>query len=87
MEVAPANGGGDLDCRVVVRCGERVLYGESSMTGYASCGVVPSRVVDSGTSSEDGDPAMTLDLASASVTVEERAGLAVQRVEIALDPI
>lgn len=87
VEVAPAEGGGDLDCRIVVRCDDRVLYGEDPMTGYATCGVVPSRVVDANTTDRDGDPAMTLDLASGTVTVEERVGLGVQRVEIALDPI
>ena len=87
VEVAPAEGGGDLDCRIVVRCEDRVLYGEDSRTGYATCGIVPSRVVDANTTDRDGDPAMTLDLASGTVTVEERVGLSVQRVEIELDPI
>ncbi len=87
VEVAPAEGGADLDCRIVVRCEDRVLYGVDSQTGYAACGVVPSFVVDGNTTDADGDPAMTLDLASGTVTIEERVGLAVQRVEIALDPI
>lgn len=87
VEVAPADGGWELDCRIVVRCGDHVLYGESPMTGYAACGVVPSYVVDARTSDADGDPAMTLDLAAGTVTVEERAGLVRQRVEIALDPL
>jgi hypothetical protein len=87
VEVLPAAGGGDLDCRIVVRCDERLIYGASDMTGFAHCGAVPSFVVDERTSDDDGDPAMTLDLASGRVTVEERVGLSIQRVEIALDPI
>lgn len=88
VEVLPDFGGrADLDCRIVVRCDERLIYGASDLDGFAHCGAVPSYVVDESTTADDGDPAMTLDLASGRVTVEERVGLSIQRVEIQLDPL
>lgn len=80
VEVTPVNDG-MFDCRVAVRCGDQVLYGDTS-TGYNFCGPVPSRVVDANFTRDDGDPRLELDLASGSVVIEERVGLGVQRVEL-----
>jgi hypothetical protein len=79
----PMVGGGGLDCRVEVRCGERVLYGATHDTGYVRCGgrqVIRDREF----TARDGDPAMELDLRLGRVIVEEQLGLGTQRVEIEL---
>lgn len=76
---------GAFDSRVEVRCGDEALYGFSEVDGYLRCaGREVCRDVD--VSVNDGDPAITVDLALGLVTVQERTGLDYQRVEIALDP-
>lgn len=80
VEVTPVHGS-MFDCRVVVRCDDQVLYGESS-AGYNHCGPVPSRIVDGDVSRDDGDPALEVDFASGRVVIEERVGLGTQRVEL-----
>ncbi|HJL16438.1 MAG TPA: hypothetical protein RMH99_12325 [Sandaracinaceae bacterium LLY-WYZ-13_1] len=74
---------GRFDCRIEVRCGEQTLYGADPHAGYVRCG---GREVmrDSHMSAIDGDPAMTLDLARSTVTLQERVGLGTQRVTIEL---
>lgn len=80
IEVTPVHGS-VFDCRVIVRCDDQVLYGESS-AGYNHCGSVPSRIVDGDVSRDDGDPALEVDFASGRVVIEERVGLGTQRVEL-----
>ncbi len=80
VEVTPVHGS-MFDCRVVVRCDDQVLYGESS-AGYNHCGSVPSRIVDGDVTRDDGDPALEVDFASGRVVIEERVGLGTQRVEL-----
>jgi len=77
---------GSFDSRVEVRCGDEALYGFSELDGYLRCA---GREVcrDLNVSINDGDPAITVDLARGLVTVQERTGLDYQRVEIALDPV
>jgi hypothetical protein len=74
---------GRFDCRVEVRCGDQTLYGADPRTGYVRCDG-REIVRDPDTTAFDGDPAMTLDLAHGLVTVEDRVGLATQRVSIEL---
>jgi len=77
---------GPFDSRVEVRCGDEALYGFSELDGYLRCaGREVCRDID--VSVNDGDPAITVDLARGLVTVQERTGLDYQRVEIALDPM
>jgi hypothetical protein len=86
VEVTPVTDS-SFDCRVVVRCGDRVLYGRDEVrggTGYNHCGPVPSLIVDRDVTDDDGDPRLRVDLASGEVVVEEALGLGVQRVELAL---
>lgn len=88
VEVTPVTDS-SFDCRVVVRCGDRVLYGRDEArggTGYNRCGPVPSLIVDRDVTGDDGDPRLRVDLASGEVVVEEALGLGVQRVELALLP-
>ncbi|MDQ3032001.1 MAG: hypothetical protein M3Y87_06265 [Myxococcota bacterium] len=79
----PAIGGGGLDCRIEIRCGEHTIYGASPESGYVRC--AGRQVIrDSQFTARDGDPAMELDLRHGRVVVEEQLGLGTQRVEIAL---
>jgi hypothetical protein len=84
IEVTPVNGSA-FDCRVVVRCDDHVLYGETPETGFNQCGAVPSRIFDGNVTRLDGDPAIEIDFASGSVVIEERVGLGTQRVELMLE--
>jgi hypothetical protein len=55
---------GAFNCRLLLTCGARVVYGDGVM-GYAHCALVdgaPARAVDTHTTGEEGDPALTLDL-------------------------
>lgn len=72
--------------RVVVRCGDRTLYGANE-TGYTYPGDDARLIVDDDTSSTDGDARMTLDLVRGAVHLEDGAGLAQVSVDIALDPL
>lgn len=74
---------GQFDCRVVVGCGGQVLYGADPRTGYVRCDG-QEVIEDHNMTAFDGDPAMRLDLARDTVVVEERVGLATQRVRIQL---
>jgi hypothetical protein len=71
--------------RVVVRCGERTLYGADG-TGYTYPSVDARLVVDDQTSADDGDARMTLDLVRGTVHLEDGARLTQVSVDIALDP-
>ena len=57
---------GVFDCRIEVRCGEQILYGTTLDSGYVQCGG-REVVRDGDITARDGDPAMTLDLASPSL--------------------
>ncbi|MCA9610792.1 MAG: hypothetical protein KC619_34590 [Myxococcales bacterium] len=61
---------GPFDCRVTVECDGRLLYGVDENTGYMQCGG-REWVRDSGTTAEDGDPAVIFDVALDLVTVED----------------
>lgn len=79
----PAFIGSGYDCRVEVRCGDRMLYGATPETGYLRCG--GRRVMrDRQFTAADGDPKLELDLRSGTVIVEEQLGLGTQRVLIEL---
>lgn len=55
---------GTFNCRLLLTCGARVVYGDGVM-GYAHCALVdgaPARATDTHTTGEEGDPALTLDL-------------------------
>lgn len=82
VERIPMNAG-PFDCRIEVRCGDQTLYGHDPRTGFVRCGG-QELVRDGNITAFDGDPAMTLDLARGIVTVEDRVGLATQRVRIQL---
>lgn len=78
----------EFNCHVEVVCqsGE-VLYG-TLPTGFAHCDVDGSRVLrayDADFGTVDGDPALTVDLASGQVVVEDRTPTTVSRVSLALD--
>lgn len=74
---------GQFDCRVVVGCGGQILYGADPRTGYVRCDG-QEVIEDTNMTAFDGDPAMRLDLARDTVVVEERVGLATQRIRIQL---
>ncbi len=71
--------------RVVVRCGDRTLYGADG-TGYTYPGDDARLIVDDATSSADGDARLTLDLVRGAVHLDDGAGLSQVSVDIALDP-
>jgi len=71
--------------RVVVRCGDRTLYGAHD-SGYTYPGDDARLVVDDETSAVDGDARLTLDLVRGSVHLDDGAGLSQVSVDIALDP-
>lgn len=77
---------GPFDCRIEVRCGDRILYGATPETGFARCGG-KTIVRDTGFSTRDGDPSLELDFTARRVTIEEQLGLGTQRVEIELPPL
>ncbi|MEM1414458.1 MAG: hypothetical protein AAGH15_06140 [Myxococcota bacterium] len=68
---------GGYDCRVRVRCGERLVYG-SGTAGWNRCEASedeparPGRAADGGLTEEDGDPRMTLDLEGERLVVADR---------------
>lgn len=54
-----------MNCRVTVRCGERVLFGGPMLGGYAECGVRGDRyssASDPRPTARDGDPIVEVDL-------------------------
>ncbi len=71
--------------RVVVRCGDRTLYGADD-TGYTYPSEDARLVVDGDASAVDGDARMTLDLVRGVVHLDDGAGLMQVTVDIALDP-
>ena len=71
--------------RVVVRCGDRTLYGADG-TGYTYPGDDARLIVDDQISSVDGDARLTLDLVRGAVHLEDGAGLTQVSVDVALDP-
>lgn len=57
-----------FDCRLVVECGGRVLYGADENTGYMHCG---GREWVRDPTAADGDPAVIFDVALDLVTIED----------------
>lgn len=75
VRVLPVSSG-SFNCVVRVMCDGEVLYPNPSQTaGYVGCELGddgrPIRAVDSGFSSRDGDPLVSLDLENGTVTVED----------------
>jgi hypothetical protein len=73
----------DLDCRLLVRCTDRVLF-----PGFARCSVEDGEVrgaKDEQTSPDDGDPRLDLDLSRGSLMLEDRAQAGKWSVSVALD--
>ena len=63
LRVSP-NPRGTFNCRLLVTCGARVVYGYGN-TGFTTCALIdgaPVRASDTNTTGEEGDPALTLDL-------------------------
>lgn len=72
VDVSPA-ASGQSNCRVRVRCGGKLLYGDGQ-SGYNQCTSKEGRVgrlVDERTSADDGDPALGMDLSENTVVVSE----------------
>lgn len=62
-----------IDCRVTVRCGAVIFYGEGDF-GFVHCpleGASIGAVVDDGTTPENGDPKLRLEPATATVVVAD----------------
>lgn len=77
----------EFNCHVDVVCGGRTVYG-ALPTGYAHCDVDQSRVTrafDPDPTGVDGDAAITADIESNRVVIEDRAGSTVSRTVLALD--
>jgi hypothetical protein len=71
--VRPGGGVRKTNCRAVVRCGDETLYGRNGAS-YAYCefeGGRLSRVTDMGTTSEDGDPMLELDVEKGRLEVSD----------------
>jgi hypothetical protein len=63
LRVSP-NPRGTFNCRLLLTCGARVVYGGGNM-GFTHCALIdgaPVRATDTHTTGEEGDPALTLDL-------------------------
>lgn len=84
VAVRPSPGPPTLNTRTHVRCGTTTLYGAGSGGLAPRVGDV---ITDVGVTSEDGDPAITLDLAAGTVRIHDVRGTADEAVEIALDPV
>lgn len=66
---------GRFNCMVRVMCDDEVLYpDDAQQAGYVPCDVengMPVRAVDDGYTSADGDPLVTFDMSSGTVTVAD----------------
>ncbi len=75
---------GGFTCRVRVACGTNVLYGAGT-SGMCRCDAnEPLRIEETRVTSDDGDPALSVDLGERRVVITDRAGLAEQRITISL---
>lgn len=77
----------EFNCHVEVVCGGHTVYG-ALPTGYAHCDVDQSRVTrafDPDVTSRDGDAAITADLESGRVLIQDGAGRSASRVLLTLD--
>jgi hypothetical protein len=85
VDVSPAQSG-DNNCRIRVRCGNALLYGEGQ-SGYNQCPIKEGRVgrvKDDRTSATDGDPGLDMDLSENTVIVSEIDGDPSWKVTVAL---
>lgn len=74
VDVSPVTSG-DHNCRIRVRCGGRLFYGDKN-SGFNVCDLKEGRVgrlVDERPSSQDSDPMLDMDLAEDTVTVADDA--------------
>ena len=84
--VSPLPRGGK--CLTRLACAGRMLYGAGT-TGVSECTVEGDRIVrvhDGNTTSNGGDPALDLDVATGRITVKDEAGSATWTVGMQLDP-
>ncbi len=87
VDVSPASDN-QSNCRVRVRCGGALLYGDGG-SGYNLCDLKDGRVLkanDPRSTAEDGDPALSLDFPENSVVVSEPQGDKLWDVNILLVP-
>lgn len=80
--------GGRFDCRVVLRCGEATIYGART-SGFNRCASSegrPTTATDPGTSAEDGDPRINLDLPGRTLEVSDEVGGATWSARFRLEP-
>jgi len=72
LSVHPENGGRGYDCRVLLRCADRLVYGDGT-GGLVDCHggdeLAPLRADDARNTAQDGDPRISLDLAERRLTV------------------
>lgn len=72
LEIRPEPEGANFSCRILVRCGTRILYG-ANISGYNHCeieGGAPVRAHDP-VAYVDGDPELHLDLAEGTLFVRD----------------
>jgi hypothetical protein len=77
VEVSP-NSGSERNCRIRVRCGGKLFYGDGE-SGYNQCEIKEGRIgrlQDERPSSQDTDPTLDMDLAENTVIVADDAPLA-----------
>lgn len=83
-------GDASFNCVVRVTCGDVVVYPNHAQTaGFVACeldGTTPRRAFDRMPSTDDGDPAVSMDLDSGHVAVSDRTGEGSYHVVIELDP-
>lgn len=86
VAVEPAPPGGTANCRVLVDCGGRRLYGAGT-TGYALCNGAPAALVarDDLPTSSGGDPTLDLDVAGREVILTDQTGRGTWVVQLAFD--
>ncbi len=73
LSARPSMSGGELSCRIVLRCGGAVIYGAGE-SGYNRCVIADGALAsaeDTGFSGEDTDPSLSLDLAARSLVVRD----------------
>ena len=86
VDVSPASTG-DSNCRVRVRCGGKVVYGNGG-SGYNKCTIKEGRLgrlEDPRPSSQDSDPQLDMDLAENTVVVRD-SGDTSWKISVALSP-
>ncbi len=73
LSIDPWIAGHDLNCRVVLRCGDELVYGEA-LSGMCACTSADGRILqaeDGSTTAEDGDPAVVVDLDAGTLELSD----------------